>query len=1699
MDTSSITFVASSPVKLNCSYLLEVCLEANRVIEKYQDTVSYPTYVSIEGYRHSFKQFLLATMRDPSKIWRVDLPFDVGGKTTVKSILHEIKAFVHECFSFYAQARHEEARNEILVSGGYVHSRLSDIKRKLIAKHPVFITPVSPKKKKSRVVHRPNKKCNRMTAVERKMNAHLLGRFGGDHKHKYGPKFPIFQSGGRPISFVKNVPKTTHAERDLEQAQAVKRKEKIKRKLTPKEVRESAVKSSRDKRNPAFVEGNLDYQGGEAIRAIAIAVTGFAAGTIAKGVFNTARKAGEIVHEANKLIKSIKSFTKNPVWMIPIACIAAYFLTKPIFHFANKVLVEVMVRLFPKPVWTELAPVVSEVHFQDGSDLIGKVMATVCVFSIFKSAKIDHRTMSEFIKRMSSLPRLTESLSAFSGWILTAFEAAINFFRRIFGMESVSFKFGKMSQLDAWNKKVEKVLKEHQTMTAVPSPEIIDSWIALIGEAHELREIYRGTPIYRGICEMYDKLLVVIKPYKGSVNARNNFRVEPEMLLLTGAPGIGKTVLTMWLCAAILKRSNLASGNAESVLREIWQKGCSEYWNGYAGQKALIIDDAFQMHGDKTDKDNDFINVIRAISSWAFPLNFADVESKGAIYFTSQLVIATTNRANLEYGTEVIYDMGAVYRRIGHGYRLKLNPDFALPNGRLDFVRLREAKNAAPAGTFPWHIWSLEKHDYQTGRSCGVERGLEEVINEIADSLIAKNAAHADELLDLANFINAPEPPPVEEVVGQQQFDEFVDVAVQAGEEQQYVHANRKLMVWRNEDDVMDNTLRYRVLSPLEERMLEFTNWLSHSILAKGWRSIVWFRNQIKTRVAKLCVMASDNVFYRDLCFKMFMNAVDLTFFIYGCAAAKIVIMSVIGVIKAVFNTVWRKKASKHDDDGEEAVEDQSNAKVPIRQVDKVVLQNGEMDVIDNVERSSYYMIVRNEDEAFANHLGTGIFVCDSLFVYPEHFNKVIMEYPNGKLCMVNRRKSEFNFEISVASFLAYSRMSKDEISFVSFEGVRAHRNIINSFMRETDLQYAAGKSVSLLVTEVDMSLRENKLVYTNSHRTFYSSTVAWKPKGAKFETIHLPRYFQYAAATRRGHCGSPLMTMSPNLFGGSGVMGVHVAGDGATKAYAVPLTREIINDAMTKLKVVRDEFSADLTARRVAHQMGDVFHLNGSVSMLPICVLDKGVPMAQKTNIYRTGYYGVFGDCGLAPAKQRPYLVDGELKYPMLNAIAPYDTPINLFEDRFDDLVHVAMQKFTALSRDAPRHVMDFDTAVIGDPRLEYFRSIPRATAAGFPYSQTHGSGKKAFFGDGCDYDLSGEACVELRERVAHIVASAEKGIRLSHVFTDFLKDELRPIEKVLAGKTRLISASPLDYTIAFRMYFGCFMASVMKHHVFSGMAPGVCVFTEWNSVLMEMSSMGSKICAGDFKAFDCSEQPPLHWAILRFVNKWYSDGNDEIRKVLWLELVHSRHLGGLGNDQKYIYQWHHSLPSGHPFTTIVNSMYSLCALVYAVTKTLGKPYCSFWTVANALTYGDDNLLNASDEIVELLPVEVMASHMKRLGLTYTSDSKGAILEDWRPADKVTFLKRGFLCSDSRVNAPLELESFLYTFYFCKNKKLEREIFIDVMENALEELSMHGQERWDEFAPRVYELLSEQVVPRAPCQRQSYLEFIKIRSDNWF
>jgi hypothetical protein len=362
----------------------------------------------------------------------------------------------------------------------------------------------------------------------------------------------------------------------------------------------------------------------------------------------------------------------------------------------------------------------------------------------------------------------------------------------------------------------------------------------------------------------------------------------------------------------------------------------------------------------------------------------------------------------------------------------------------------------------------------------------------------------------------------------------------------------------------------------------------------------------------------------------------------------------------------------------------------------------------------------------------------------------------------------------------------------------------------------------------------------------------------------------------------------------------------------------------------------------------------------------------------------------------------------------------------------------------------------------------------------------------------------VELFGRIDKIVDSAKRGERLAHIFVDFLKDETRPHAKVDAGATRVISGAPLDYVIAFRMYFGAFMASMFRHHTVSGMCPGINPYSEWWLLATKLSEHGSKCFDGDFKRFDSSEQPYLHFAILDFVNRWYNDGeeNAKVRSILWLDLVHSRHLGGSGRDQSYVYQWNKSLPSGHPFTTPVNSLYSLITLTACYCKATSD-YTNMWNHVYIATFGDDNIVNVSDEVSEVFNQVTVARDMhEQFGLTYTAGTKDAELHPYSTLEECTFLKRRFVKDKLGAGgwvAPLDPASFLFVAYYYKNNKNLANEMKHNLENMLGELCLHSIEMWEEYFPLVQAALQEGGFTTDFEGREAYQQMMKARLDAWF
>lgn len=226
------------------------------------------------------------------------------------------------------------------------------------------------------------------------------------------------------------------------------------------------------------------------------------------------------------------------------------------------------------------------------------------------------------------------------------------------------------------------------------------------------------------------------------------------------------------------------------------------------------------------------------------------------------------------------------------------------------------------------------------------------------------------------------------------------------------------------------------------------------------------------------------------------------------------------------------------------------------------------------------------------------------------------------------------------------------------------------------------------------------------------------------------------------------------------------------------------------------------------------------------------------------------------------------------------------------------------------------------------------------------------------------------------------------------------------------------------------------------------------------------------------------LHTLLLDYINEWYR-GSDtwqedcRVRTVLFQDLVHSRHVGGDCFRQNLVYQWNKSLPSGHPLTTVINSMYSLTLLVGCYIGLTGD-YTGFWQQVYAVTYGDDNVVNPSDKVVDRFNQITVSRAMADLfGMTYTPGRKDGAPVEYMRLEEVTFLKRGFRQEVGHWVCPLELTSFLYTMYYTKNRENPWPIIADEAEKALMELSMHPPELWEKYYEPLRDILRDINVPR--------------------
>jgi len=444
-------------------------------------------------------------------------------------------------------------------------------------------------------------------------------------------------------------------------------------------------------------------------------------------------------------------------------------------------------------------------------------------------------------------------------------------------------------------------------------------------------------------------------------------------------------------------------------------------------------------------------------------------------------------------------------------------------------------------------------------------------------------------------------------------------------------------------------------------------------------------------------------------------------------------------------------------------------------------------------------------------------------------------------------------------------------------------------------------------------------------------------------------------------------------------------------------------------------------------------------------------------------------------PAVLGPYSgPNGELLDPMAIGLKKAGVPCTYIEPYYiEAAMFNLLQVYSWGAKKEHKQILTDVEMIQGREHDPFLPGVRRQTSPGYPWSlDTDGMpGKSKWLGTGMEYECHPElaAAIEERENLAR------QGIRMPVVWVDTLKDERRPIEKVLQGKTRVFSAGPMDYTILFRKYFLGFCASLETNRIFNEISVGTNVYSiDWQHTFEKVTKFGEdSVVAGDFSNFDGTLQISILSEMVNLINDWYDDGfeNRLIRKVLWEDIIYATHLW-----KDNLYAWTHGQPSGCPMTAILNSIYNSASvrICYLMLAEVHAPHLAsmqdFKMNVSMVSYGDDNLIGISPRIVSWFNQITLAEAYASIGMTYTDESKSGDLLPVRNIRDVAYLKRQFRFEPvvGRNVAPLALNTIHDMCLWIRGDDDQAIKTLDNISTALFEMALHGKEAYEAFLKRV-------------------------------
>jgi len=1347
-------------------------------------------------------------------------------------------------------------------------------------------------------------------------------------------------------------------------------------------------------------------------------------------------------------------------------------------------------------------------------------------------------SVKDLMSSIGNLPRLEKGVSHLFDSVTRIMKGAINWIREtIFKMHPILENTSGVADVDKYLGMCKPLIERSWNVLPPYKLEDYNEIMRLqtIGGQLLCSKSFGTTEVDTRVRRIISSMLILLekirRPYDASPLRANFTKCEPLVILFQGEPGQGKSFVALQVAKALTEllcpgaRDRVQEHEAEYIFQRAPE---TVYWDGYTGQFCTMVDDLGQSVDVKGQADSEYMSFFRMVNVFQAPLHMAELTQKASTFFQSRLVIATSNHTNFQTISSINFK-DAFRRRfdVPVGIRVNVKQDEngnylyskIAPNGKhmLDISKFckdsicfdiydkvaepgeeRVIKNTLNFTEFIDHC----KRIYAL-KSVTFEKSIEKAKNTIRELFI-----EVDDDFNLAGEFNLAEDPLdklARDIAEEPELDsssdpeDFDSPGVFGDFHATAIASETNIKDYHRQKKEMDRFLRYSFTpgQPLFVRVTE--------MVQKQYARIGVFLYETYFAAKKTCNKlwqsftnwAEDSfisvINYLESCNTWIATAVTVTsvtiahlFTKYPILKWSATILALVGVYK-LFTWMF----SSNDKDVESG--GHGEYKRTIRTTPNVKVMNFRRD--DNGKFHAYDKSTESPEEGPFNDVQKKVLNKNTLIVrragieeiwaratiiqgcvaiMPSHyFTEMTFKTASGlwsdqDMIQFFSSKDVLIKNTTVEELLKTERheVPNNDLMLFSLPGkLRTFPNIVKHFIKESDLPIKYIDASLLTVLDEGNLLIQNTDVKLSKEIMYYGDT--------SNNRYNVNRSFSYMCDSMPGDCGSIITACNLSYFPAP-ILGFHIAGQMTNEGkygYSNVITYELLCEGLSMFSAV-DKNSPPLLDHKYfkpseVDHIYDTFRVAGKTS-LP-------VGRAYKSKLVRTPHlYESLGSCDIAPANITP----SKDYDPISIATSKYQqhaphVPKEVLNFCVDDLSKEIISK----SKPYVHYDLTFEQAVAGIPGNPYIKGLPRGTSAGYPYCKLKppgSKGKRSLFGSDGDYDFECDESKKLKLEVLEILAKAKEGTRMCHIYSDFLKDETRPIHKT--HKPRLVSCAPVAFTIAFRMIFLPVQAWLMENRINNGFAVGINAFQEWTqlAIHLQFEDTDNSMIAGDFSGFDTRISSMYQEPVFRFFSAVLSEqiGKDPsikvIMQVLLTDIFSSVHVVG---DK--LYYWTSGQPSGNPCTTIINCIVNrlLIRMAWVVCHDYRlSSLKDFINYVRDVVYGDDNLISVHIQAQKIFNPRSIAIAFLEFNMIYTSEDKDKEILHFRNIHEVSFLKRAFVwdSENSIVIAPLDIETIRQMLYYHEKGKNYRTVIESTFESFLHELALHPEDKWVEYYSKI-------------------------------